>query len=79
MRRKTIYVQPGTELTVRIGGESADEGPLLSLAAAEEQAVRRALAHTGGNQSRAARLLGCSRKTVWQKRMDYGINAEPRP
>ena len=44
-----------------------------SLARVEEVAIRKALAFTGGHQGRAARLLGISRKTLWQKRRTYGI------
>lgn len=39
----------------------------------EQQAVRRALAHTRGRQGEAAKLLGISRKALWEKRKRYGI------
>ncbi len=43
------------------------------LAEVERRQILRALAHTRGHQGRAARLLGISRKTLWQKRRRYGI------
>lgn len=49
------------------------EGAPRSLAEVEEEQIRRALSHTRGHQGRAARLLGISRKTLWQKRRRYGI------
>jgi DNA-binding NtrC family response regulator len=39
----------------------------------EVEAVRRALAHTRGRQGEAARLLGISRKALWEKRKRFGI------
>jgi transcriptional regulator of acetoin/glycerol metabolism len=33
-----------------------------------------ALRETGGNQSRAARLLGINRVTVWNRMRKYGID-----
>ncbi|MDP8999767.1 MAG: hypothetical protein M3O46_06620, partial [Myxococcota bacterium] len=36
-----------------------------TLRAAEHQALLRALKHTGGNRSAAARLLGVSRSTLY--------------
>jgi two-component system response regulator HydG len=39
-------------------------GAPLSLAAAERQAIERALAASGGNKTQAARLLGITPKTL---------------
>ncbi len=39
----------------------------------EEEALRRALAYTRGRQGEAARLLGISRKALWEKRKRFGI------
>jgi two-component system response regulator AtoC len=39
----------------------------------EEEAIRRALAYTRGRQGEAARLLGISRKALWEKRKRFGI------
>lgn len=44
--------------------------PLVEI---EQEAIRRALAYTRGNQTEAAELLGISRKALWEKRKRYGI------
>jgi DNA-binding NtrC family response regulator len=44
--------------------------PLVEM---EQEAIRRALAYTRGNQREAAELLGISRKALWEKRKRYGI------
>ena len=48
-----------------------DEG--LSLEAVERELIRRALAKAGGNQTRAARLLGISRQTLIYRLQKYGL------
>ncbi len=40
---------------------------------AEIDAIRAALAATGGRKSKAAALLGVSRKTLWEKMKTYGL------
>jgi two-component system response regulator HydG len=42
--------------------------------AAEKEALMAALRQAGGNQSRAARLLGVSRVTVWNRMRRHGID-----
>lgn len=54
------------------GGQGAEERP-CTLAAVEEEAIRRALAYCRGHQGRAAELLGISRKALWAKRRRLGI------
>ncbi len=44
-----------------------------TLAQTEEQQIRRALAYTRGHQGRAAKLLGISRKSLWERRRRHGI------
>jgi len=44
--------------------------------AAEVEAIRAALAATGGRRIESARLLGISRKVLWQKIRDLGLGAE---
>jgi DNA-binding NtrC family response regulator len=46
--------------------ESKDK-PVETLADAEEDQIRRVLAATGGNKSKAAQLLGIERKTLYRK------------
>ncbi|HLK49555.1 MAG TPA: sigma-54 dependent transcriptional regulator [Bryobacteraceae bacterium] len=43
------------------------ERPVDTLAEAEEDQIRRVLAATGGNKSRAAQILGIERKTLYRK------------
>ncbi|MDX9841275.1 MAG: helix-turn-helix domain-containing protein, partial [Desulfobulbus sp.] len=58
--------------------------PVKAIAAAatgsREERQRRelieALTEAGGNQSRAAELLGISRVTVWNRMKRYGVRAE---
>ena len=52
---------------------SGAEGPPLSLVELEQRHILRVLAHTRGHQGKAARILGISRKTLWEKRRRYGI------
>ncbi len=46
--------------------ESRDK-PVETLAEAEEDQIRRVLAATGGNKSKAAQILGIERKTLYRK------------
>jgi DNA-binding NtrC family response regulator len=45
----------------------AREEPVETLAEAEEDQIRKVLAATGGNKSRAAQILGIERKTLYRK------------
>ena len=42
-------------------------------AGAEKDHIIRTLAATNGNKTRAAELLGISRKTLWEKMNSYGL------
>jgi DNA-binding NtrC family response regulator len=57
---------------------SPDEAPVRPLqevlAEAERALLQRALAQTGGNRSRAAELLGISRKNLWEKLKEHGLS-----
>lgn len=44
-----------------------------SLAEVEKDAIVRALEYTRGNQSRAAEILGISRKSLWERRRRLGL------
>ncbi|HIC85542.1 MAG TPA: hypothetical protein EYP06_04490 [Desulfobacterales bacterium] len=46
---------------------------------AEKEALVEALMKTKGNQSRAAKLLGISRVTVWNRMKKYGIDLKRIP
>ena len=60
------------------GGVGADEVTPLheAVRTAEIRAIRAALAATGGRKARAAELLGVSRKVLWQKMRDLGIERD---
>jgi transcriptional regulator of acetoin/glycerol metabolism len=51
--------------TIAVPDEKADR---------QRRALIDALRQTGGNQTRAARLLGINRVTVWNRMRRYGIN-----
>jgi two-component system response regulator AtoC len=59
---------------------AATEGKVLSLQQAAEQAevgaIRTALAASQGHRTRAAELLGISRKTLWEKMKHHGIESD---
>ncbi|MGB9903962.1 MAG: helix-turn-helix domain-containing protein, partial [Desulfotomaculales bacterium] len=57
------------------GDSKYDQGHGLALAELEREAIVRALEITGGNKSRAARLLGISRATLYEKLRE--IKGEP--
>ena len=54
---------------------SAAKRRSFNLKAIERQELLDALEKTGGNQSRAAELLGVSRVTVWNRMRRFGINS----
>jgi len=43
------------------------------LAIVEQNCLKNALDHSGGNRTEAARLLGISRKNLWEKLKSYGL------
>ncbi|TMQ57252.1 MAG: sigma-54-dependent Fis family transcriptional regulator [Candidatus Eisenbacteria bacterium] len=45
----------------------------MSLAQLEAEHIRRVLLHTAGNTTRAAKILGISRSTLWRKMREYGL------
>jgi Nif-specific regulatory protein len=60
---------------------SGDEGPddpvnTFNLEELEVLTIRRALSHTGGNNTKAAQLLGINRDTLINKLKKYGIERE---
>ena len=50
-------------------------GAVRSLAEVEETHIRTTLESLNGNQTKAAKLLGISRSTLWRKMKEYGIEA----
>jgi DNA-binding NtrC family response regulator len=51
---------------------SADDMPLMTIEDMELQLIRKALAHTDGNQKKAAKLLGISDRTIRNKLKNMG-------
>jgi DNA-binding NtrC family response regulator len=77
---KPAAAPPGEELTALLGGPWPAEGLHLeeTLARAEERCVRQALALAGGNQTRAAELLGMNRDKLRYRLKMYKISEEVR-
>lgn len=65
-------VKETTQTTAVFSSETAPPWPVES----EKSALIHALQQTGGNQSKAARLLGISRVTVWNRIKKYGIDLD---
>lgn len=69
---------------VRVGGGAYPAVPIgapdasFQLRVHEREAVARALAAAGGNRSRAARMLGISRSTLYEKMSRFGLDAPRR-
>jgi DNA-binding NtrC family response regulator len=59
---------------------ASDKREVISLQQASEraeiEAIRAALAASGGRRTEAAQLLGISRKTLWEKVRHYGISVD---
>ncbi len=66
------------DLASALGGELGEDGLPLSemLARIEEHFVRHALDTAGGNQSRAARMLGLNRDKLRYRMKQYGLNKD---
>ena len=73
---------PGTENTPadqpgEIAGKSEPAGGVLNLgarlAAAEKECILTALRESGGNRTEAAKLLGISRKNLWEKMKNLSL------
>ncbi|HOY05830.1 MAG TPA: sigma-54 dependent transcriptional regulator [Saprospiraceae bacterium] len=54
--------------------ESAGSGSSFDLSASEKTLIRKALQHTKGNKTEAARLLGVGLTTLYRKIEEYGLN-----
>jgi len=52
---------------------SSSERAVVTRAQAEKDAIQRALNHSKGNQSRAAKILGITRKTLFNKMKKFGM------
>ena len=64
---------------VRGAKERVPLRPLAAVTAeAEQRHIQRILAFTGGNRTQAAKLLGISRKTLWEKMRLHGLEDQGR-
>ncbi|MFZ2099857.1 MAG: sigma-54 dependent transcriptional regulator [Oricola sp.] len=72
------WLMPGDLFPDKTAGEAAEAfQPLSEIRdAAERRQIERALAETSGHIQDAARLLGVSRTTLWEKMTRLGISAE---
>ena len=73
-------IQP-KDLPPGITNETVENQSVINLAPSNREDVKKtqllhALKQTGGNQSQAARILGVSRVTVWNRLKRYGIRAK---
>jgi len=55
----------------------SDDERVPTLAEVERAAIERALRRTGGNATRAAKLLGIGRSTLYRKLVAYGLDGPP--
>jgi Nif-specific regulatory protein len=67
-------VESEGELRRALMGEVAETTPIYSLERSEEEKIREALRAAGGNRTRAAKLLGISRATIFRKIKQYGLS-----
>jgi len=72
--RKAGLVQP-SDLPPEMGSTAAGDSS-RSLDELERQHILQLLEECGGNRSRVARILGISRRTVYRKLRQYGIDPE---
>lgn len=63
------YILDSPSVTFRLGGEKR---PTLN--EVERNYIELTLRHCGGSQTRAAEILGISRKALWEKRRRYGLD-----
>jgi PAS domain S-box-containing protein len=67
---------PETILRPKAAKAAAPRKNAFNLQEIEKQELLEILARTGGNQSRAAEILGVSRVTIWNRMKRYGIDAK---
>jgi|SRR3990172_9850371 len=64
-----VAILDSPSVVFRLGSEHKP-----TLAELEKDYIERTLRHVRGNQTRAARILGISRKALWEKRRRYGLD-----
>jgi len=71
-----VLVEPVQVLQQMVGEGSPDQALTLPLAEVEKRHIHRVLASTGGNKTRAARILGIDTKTLYNKLKSYRASEE---
>ncbi|HEB53843.1 MAG TPA: hypothetical protein ENI87_11375 [bacterium] len=71
-----VLVESSADLRRLIADNSIDELLTLPLAEIEKRHIQRVLASTGGNKTRAARILGIDTKTLYNKLKSYKSSEE---
>jgi transcriptional regulator with GAF, ATPase, and Fis domain len=66
-----VLVEPSSSVQRLIVDNSIEETLKLTLADVEKRHIQRVLASTGGNKTRAARILGIDTKTLYNKLKSY--------
>ena len=73
-REKKVIGKRDLQLPDEKPGAYPTANELLPLTEVEKRHILARLKHCGGNQSKAARLLGISKITLWRKLKEYGVN-----
>ena len=71
-----VLVESSSDLQRLIAENNVDETLKLTLAEIEKRHIHRVLASTGGNKTRAARILGIDTKTLYNKLKSYKSSEE---
>jgi transcriptional regulator with GAF, ATPase, and Fis domain len=66
-----VLVEPSSSVQRLVAENSIEETLKLTLAEVEKRHIQRVLASTGGNKTRAARILGIDTKTLYNKLKSY--------
>lgn len=66
-----VLVEPSLALQRLVAESTHEEALKLPLAEVEKRHIQRVLASTGGNKTRAARVLGIDTKTLYNKLKSY--------
>ena len=66
-----VLVEPAAVLQRLVAENSIEETLAMPLAEVEKRHIQRVLASTGGNKTRAARILGIDTKTLYNKLKSY--------
>tara|TARA_R110002072_G_scaffold174303_7_gene329620 strand:- start:64614 stop:64943 length:330 start_codon:yes stop_codon:yes gene_type:complete len=71
-----VLVESSSEIQRLIAENNIEETLTLPLAEVEKRHIQRVLASTGGNKTRAARVLGIDTKTLYNKLKSYKSSEE---